>query len=129
MTMTGHQRNCETLRYVYQDFSRLAETSADDVVLHPAGGTGSSDDVHGLADVLAHERNLLEATSGTLFMDVLHVTATEHFGTVLGVLRAEAPVTVAMPFCGLWRFAGGKIVEHWENPYSFAELSGQLAQH
>ncbi|WP_326782866.1 nuclear transport factor 2 family protein [Streptomyces sp. NBC_00151] len=129
VTMTGHRKNCETLCYVYQDFERLAETSADDIVLHPAGRTSTADDVHGLPHVLLHERNLLAATGGTLFMDVQHVSATASFGAVLGMLRAQAPTTVAMPFCGLWRFADGRLVEHWENPYSFADLSRQLAQH
>jgi hypothetical protein len=129
VTTTGNLRNCETLRYLYQDFDRLAETAAADIVLHPAGRTSAADDLHGLPEALAHERSLLATTGGTLVMDVQHITATDHFGAVLGTIRAHGPATVAMPFCGLWRFADGKLVEHWENPYSYADLVSNTGQH
>ncbi|EGH15683.1 hypothetical protein PSYMP_29424, partial [Pseudomonas amygdali pv. morsprunorum str. M302280] len=29
---------------------------------------------------------------------------------------------IIMPFCGLWRFRDGKIVEHWENVYDVRAL-------
>ncbi len=128
VAMIGNAENCEILRYVYADFERLAETSSAEIVLHPADRVGPADDRHGLADVLTHERSLLAATCGTLVMDVRQIAASDHFGAVLGILRAAAPQVVATPFCGLWRFDGGKLVEHWENAFDAAELSRLLAQ-
>jgi hypothetical protein len=69
---------------------------------------------------MAHERALIALTNDTLVMDVEHITATDYFGAVLGVLRATSPKPIAMPFCGLWRFDNGRITEHWENAYSAA---------
>ncbi|MGW7696469.1 nuclear transport factor 2 family protein [Streptomyces asiaticus] len=69
----------------------------------------------GIRAVRAHEQALLRMTEYTLVMDVEQITANDHFGTVLGVLRAERPREISVPFCGLWRFVDGRIAEHWEN--------------
>lgn len=62
-------------------------------------------------------------------MDVENITANEHFGAVMGTLRArkEGKGEVAVPFCGLWRFEGGKAVEHWENAVDAGRLGEWLA--
>jgi hypothetical protein len=121
----ANHKHCEILRYIYQDFDRLAETAADDIILHTADRELVPDGVRrGLADVVAHERGLLAATDGTLVMDVRQVIADDHFGAVMGIFRATRPKTIAMPFCGLWRFADGRLVEHWENAYDAAKLTG-----
>ncbi|GGN45647.1 nuclear transport factor 2 family protein [Streptomyces fuscichromogenes] len=122
----GHEENCRVLRYIYEDFDRLVETASEGIVLHPAGRRSEDDDIHGLAKALEHERALLAATGGTLFMDVQYIAANEYFGTVMGMIRAKVPADVVMPFCGLWRFADGKLVEHWENPFAPAKLAGRL---
>lgn len=128
VAMIGNEQNCQILRYVYADFERLAETASAGIVLHPADRVGPADDRHGLADVLTHERSLLAATAGTLVMDVRQIAASDHFGAVLGILRSDAPQVVAMPFCGLWRFDDGKLVEHWENAFDAAELGRLLTE-
>jgi predicted SnoaL-like aldol condensation-catalyzing enzyme len=56
-------------------------------------------------------------------MDVEHIAANDQFGAVFGVLRAQrGGATLAMPFCGLWRFRDGLITEHWENAYDVVAI-------
>jgi len=117
----------EVLRAVYGDLARLKDYVSDDVVLHRAGRT--LDDLGpcvGKDAVMAHEHALLDLAEGTLVMDVQHIVANDHFGAVLGVLRIRRPQENATPFCGLWRFADGRIVEHWENAYAPAALMNAL---
>jgi len=80
--------------------------------------------------VQAHEDALFAATEGTLVMDVDSISANEHFGAVMGTLRAnkKGKGEVAVPFCGVWRFQGGKAVEHWENAVDAAMLGKWLAE-
>lgn len=111
------------LRAIYAELPSVGDYAADDVVLHRADrDAGASGECRGVRAVVAHEWALLEATEHTLVMDVQHIVANDYFGAVLGVLRARRPRQIAMPFCGLWRFAGGRIVEHWENAYDVVEL-------
>lgn len=120
--------NAATLRAVYADLSRIAEHADVDIVLHTADRALQTQavPVHGREAVQAHELELIRLTGGTLVMDVEHIVANDHFGAVLGVLRSTGTTEdVAMPFCGLWRFRDGRIVEHWENAYDPASL-GQL---
>jgi SnoaL-like domain len=124
---SSNQKHCEILRYIYQDFDRLAGTAAGNIILHTADRELVPDGVRrGLASVIEHERGLLAATEGTLVMDVRQVIADDHFGAVMGILRASKPTEIAMPFCGLWRFADGQLVEHWENAYNPAALAGRF---
>jgi hypothetical protein len=112
---SGAHPNVEILRAVYADLTRLGEFAADDVVLHPA--EGGADHV-GRQAVVGKERDLIGLTGGTLLMDVEHITANDYYGAVLGILRARLHGNdLAVPFCGLWRFSDGSIVEHWENAY------------
>ncbi|KAH9892974.1 hypothetical protein F4778DRAFT_784431 [Xylariomycetidae sp. FL2044] len=120
------------LRYLYADLRRLRLLASPDIVLHrwdrPASGP-----LRGVDAAQAHEESLYAATGGTLVMEVTHVSANEHYGSVLGLLRsrrrrgqggggggggdggAEETESV-VPFCGVWRFAeDGKLVEHWEH--------------
>ena len=120
MTASNTHPNVETLRAVYADLRRIAEFSDDAVVLHPAERSHNPDapSVRGKGAVLQQELQLLRMTEGTLRMDVEQIIANDHFGAVTGRLRAEkSGRTMAMPFCGLWRFRDGRIVEHWENAY------------
>lgn len=117
----------ELLRVLYTDFGLLAEYAAEDMVLHQADRAVGTPPLAGRAAALRHEKALWDATDGTLDMDVAHVVADDSFGAVLGVLRATSPQTIAMPFCGLWRFRDGRIVEHWENAYAPHDLGRQLA--
>ncbi|WP_317446335.1 nuclear transport factor 2 family protein [Streptomyces collinus] len=113
----------EILRTIYADLTTVADYAADDIVLHRADRTAEDPRVcRGIQAVVAHEQALIRLAKGTLAMDVEHIAATEYFGAVLGVLRARLPQQIAMPFCGLWRFEDGRIVEHWENAYAAAEL-------
>ncbi|MBZ4321414.1 nuclear transport factor 2 family protein [Streptomyces huiliensis] len=117
------------LRAIYADLSRFPEYAADDIVLHRADRRAEDPPVcRGIDAVLAHEQALVRLTAHTLTMDVSHIAATDHFGAVLGVLRATHPRPFAMPFCGLWRFADGRVVEHWENAYDPAALQDLFAR-
>jgi SnoaL-like domain len=114
------------LRAVYADLTSIAEYCDDAVVLHPADRTLA--DVIGKAYVRAHESELIRLTAHSLLMDVEAIIANDFFGAVLGKLRAEkARGSIAMPFCGLWRFREGRIVEHWENAYDASEFGRFLA--
>jgi predicted SnoaL-like aldol condensation-catalyzing enzyme len=116
------------LEAVYADLSRLADFADPDIVLHPAHrGSHEGRVVRGRDAVVAHERDLVQATGGTLVMDTEHIVANDSFGAVLGTLRASSPRTFAMPFCGLWRFADGLIIEHWENAHAPHALQQFLA--
>ncbi|MBI6680853.1 nuclear transport factor 2 family protein [Pseudomonas viridiflava] len=112
--------NVETLRAIYKDLARIAEFADHDIVLHKAdrGARGGLSMVIGRRSVQNHELDLIEHTRQTLYMDVHEIAADDHFGSVMGYMRATCErKKIAMPFCGLWRFRDGKIVEHWENVY------------
>ncbi|RSN58133.1 hypothetical protein DMH12_11300 [Streptomyces sp. WAC 04229] len=116
------------LEAVYADLPRLVDFADAGIVLHPAHrGTDEGRVVRGRDAVLAHERALLQATGGSLVMDTERVVANDYFGAVLGTLRASRPRPFAMPFCGLWRFADGLIIEHWENAHAPHALQQLLA--
>lgn len=162
------QANHALLKQLYQDLTRISEFPISrDIILHPADrdlSTPPRQPLRGVEAVQAHEDALVTATGGTLVMDVSCISATEHFGTVLGILRASSSspsssssrglITggggggdgggsagdgnrkdtttqkekdLAVPFCGVWRFQGGKLVEHWENAADPAELGRWLA--
>ncbi|ARD13915.1 MULTISPECIES: nuclear transport factor 2 family protein [Pseudomonas] len=117
--------NREILRAVYKDPTRITEFADADIVLHKAdqgAGVGLSIAI-GKDAVLSHEINLIRRTRQTLYMDVHDIIANEHYGSVLGEMRASCEGRkIIMPFCGLWRFRDGKIVEHWENVYDVRAL-------
>lgn len=122
--------NIETLRAVYSDLRSIAKYSADHVVLHTADRevSGRPRQVFGKQAVLAKELDLIRLTNNTLVMEVHDIIANDHFGAVLGILRARLDDRdIGMPFCGLWRFHKGLIVEHWENAYDAAAL-GEFLQ-
>lgn len=122
-TSARPHRHVEVLRMVYADLTAVARFATEDIVLHRAHRTAAIPGTcRGIQAVLAHEQKLVELTKGTLIMNVEHITANEYFGAVLGTLRTRHPRVITMPFCGLWRFADGKIAEHWENAYNPAEL-------
>jgi hypothetical protein len=105
----------ELLHYLYADLTRLCHVASPDIILHPFNDHSAP--LRGIAAAQAHEETIVNATGGTLKMDVESVVANSHFGAVLGVLRGQSPGQddLAVPFCGLWRFVDGKAVEHWEN--------------
>ncbi len=120
--------NVGTLRAVYAELPRIAEFATEDIVLHRADRTPENPHaLRGVEAALAHERALVRMTGDTLVMDVAQISANDHFGTVIGVLRATSPREIAMPFCGLWRFVDGRLAEHWENAYDPAALRDLFA--
>ncbi|MDC0684799.1 MULTISPECIES: nuclear transport factor 2 family protein [Sorangium] len=123
--------NVQKLRTLYADLSRIGEFVADDMVLHTAHRELCRDRaagrVVGRAAAATHERELIRMTGGTLQMDVQHIFANDHFGAAFGLLRAHlGGASLAMPFCGVWRFRGGLITEHWENAYDVASVMAFL---
>jgi hypothetical protein len=113
MNNTAHP-NAATLATIYADLTRLADYADDDIVLHQAERAVGDPPCMGKQAAIAKEHALLRATGGTLVMDVHHIAANDYFGAVLGILRTPR---IAMPFCGLWRFRNGRVIEHWENAY------------
>ncbi|KAK0631200.1 hypothetical protein B0T14DRAFT_501292 [Immersiella caudata] len=108
------------LQYLYEDLSRISEVASRDILLHTADRDLSSPSkapLRGVEAAQAHEDALIAATGGSIVMDVQSISANEHFGSVMGVLRASKTgrEDLAIPFCGVWRFEGGWAVEHWEN--------------
>ena len=127
--MSHEHQNAHTLRTLYQDLTRIDEFADPAIVLHKAdrGAGGGLSMVIGKRAVRDHELELVDRTDRTLQMEVHEIVAGDHFGAVLGTLHATCQGRVMdMPFCGLWRFRDGKIVEHWENAYNPRELSGFL---
>lgn len=125
--MSTCQRNIATLRAIYKDLTRIAEFSDDDIVLHKADRNACPPTAIGKQAVHRHEVDLLAMTHASLRMDVQEIIANDYFGAVLGSLRATlADKSICMPFCGLWRFREGKVIEHWENAYDVAAFGGFL---
>ncbi|WP_024802774.1 nuclear transport factor 2 family protein [Nocardia sp. BMG51109] len=122
MTAVVHPHSA-MLRTIYADLTQLERFATDDIVLHPADRDRQPRQVRGKHAVAAHEHALLDRTDNTLVMDVTDIVADDYFGAVLGTLRASRPRTIAVPFCGLWRFVGGRIAEHWENAHDLAALA------
>jgi predicted metal-dependent hydrolase len=123
MSSSNTHPNIEILRTIYADLTRIAEYADNDVVLHTADRDipGRALRVVGKEAVLAKELDLIRLTGDTLTMDVHDIIANDHFGAVLGILRVRlTDRETAMPFCGLWRFHNGRIIEHWENAYDAA---------
>jgi hypothetical protein len=131
MTTNKSYPNTETLRAIYADLACIAKYADDHIVLHTADRcvVGQPSQVLGKEAVLAKELELIRLTGNTLVMEVQDVTANDYFGTVLGILRARLNGSdIAMPFCGLWRFNNGRVVEHWENAYDPAALRSELGR-
>lgn len=126
MDVAPSHANTELLRKLYTDFSQIGRYVTDDVRLHPAGRTPGTPPLVGREAFLGREQALADATRGTLDMDVELVYANDFYGVVLGTLRATVDGEIAMPFCGLWRFSGGLIVEHWQNAYDAPALARAL---
>lgn len=131
ITTTVHP-NVESLRQIYADLSCIAEYADDNIVLHTAERVlaGRPAQVVGKEAVLAKELELIRLTGNTLVMDVQDIIANDHFGAVLGILRAHLNGNdLRVPFCGLWRFHNGKVVEHWENAYDVVAITQFLEGH
>ncbi|WP_437691731.1 nuclear transport factor 2 family protein [Sorangium sp. So ce176] len=123
--------NAQKLRAIYADLTRIGEFAADDMVLYTASrdlrGDRGAGRVVGKQAAVAHERELIRLTGGTLVMDVHEIVANDQFGAVLGVLRAHLRgASLAMPFCGMWRFREGLITHHWENAHDPAATEAFL---
>lgn len=123
--------NIEMLRIIYADLSCIDKYADDDMVLHTADREipGRPTRVIGKDAVLAKELELIAVSNNTLVMDVQNIIANDHFGAVLGTLHVHLKSKdIGMPFCGLWRFRDGKIIEHWENAYDAAAFGKFLME-
>ncbi|VDM90876.1 SnoaL-like domain protein [Mycobacterium basiliense] len=129
--MSEEHPNVATLRAIYADLTAISAYVTEDVVLHAAERAipGAVPVYTGAQAVLDKEVDLIRRTAGTLVMDVDFVVANDYFGTAAGLLRASlGDEAITMPFCGLWRFHHGRIVEHWENAYAADEFAKFLAR-
>jgi ketosteroid isomerase-like protein len=107
----------EMLRAIYADLSLLGKFASEDIVLHAYGSRDiMAGDYVGKQAVLAREAELYRRSGGSLAMTADHVVANDSFGAVLGRFTANRNGTrFVAEVCGLWRFADGLIVEHWEH--------------
>ena len=123
--MSTMHPNIATLRSIYEDLRRIEHHADDDMVLHVAqrrDGPGPGC-IYGRTAVAEKMKALIRESGGTLRMQVDSIVANDYFGAVLGSIRAGLGDTeIGMPFCGLWRFRDGCILEHWENAYDIAAL-------
>ncbi|MEU4955706.1 nuclear transport factor 2 family protein [Streptomyces lavendulae] len=114
------------LRALYADLTQIGQYTSDDVVYHLAHrdlGLDLPGKLYGKQAVIDCELALHRATGGTLTACIDAVTANDHFAAVTGTFHAEfAARPLAFPFCGVWRFRDGQIVEHWQNAYDPAAL-------
>jgi predicted SnoaL-like aldol condensation-catalyzing enzyme len=118
--------NIEILRTLYADLSSIDKYVDDNVILHTADREipGHITRIIGKQAVLEKELELIRLSNDTLLMAVEDIIANDHFGAVLGVLHiCIQGKKCEMPFCGLWRFSNGRIVEHWENAYDALKLN------
>ncbi len=100
--------NREVLRAVYKDMTRITEFADADIVLHKAdqGAGGGLSIAIGREAVLSHQINLIRRTHQTLYMDVHDIIANDHFGSVLGEMRASCEGRkIIMPFATCGGFA------------------------
>lgn len=116
--------NIATLRSIYEDLRRIERHADEDMVLHLAQRHGSDPGcIYGKAAVVEKMHALIRQSGRTLTMSVDSIVANDYFGAVLGSIRARrGDGHIGMPFCGLWRFHDGRVLEHWENSYDIAEL-------
>ncbi|HVI56341.1 MAG TPA: nuclear transport factor 2 family protein [Luteibacter sp.] len=125
--MSSLHPNIAMLADVYDDLRQIDRYADDDIVLHLAQRSGSAGPtlapLRGKAAVLKQMHALLRDSADTLTMQVESIVANDYFGAVLGSIRARRDDSeIAMPFCGLWRFRDGRILEHWENAYDIEAL-------
>jgi predicted SnoaL-like aldol condensation-catalyzing enzyme len=123
--MSSLHPNIATLRSIYEDLRRIERHADEDMVLHTAQRHVGADPgrLHGKAAVVEKIHALIRESGRTLHMRVDSVVANDYFGVVLGSIRARRGESeIGMPFCGLWRFRDGRVVEHWENAYDIAAL-------
>ena len=117
--------NIATLTSIYEDLRRIERHADDDMVLHVAQRRSDPDTgrIYGKAAVVEKMHALFRDSRGTLKMHVDSIVANDYFGAVLGSIRVRhGDSEIGMPFCGLWRFRDGCILEHWENSYDIAAL-------
>jgi predicted SnoaL-like aldol condensation-catalyzing enzyme len=117
--------NIATLRSIYEDLRRIERYADEDMVLHVAQRQGEPDAgrIYGKAAIVEKIQALIRQSGQTLRMSVDSIVANDYFGAVLGSIRARhSDSEIGMPFCGLWRFRDGCILEHWENSYDIAAL-------
>ncbi|NEB80008.1 nuclear transport factor 2 family protein [Streptomyces sp. SID14478] len=113
-----HHPHADLLARLYQDLAGIGRFLHPDAVLHPAlrDVERRARPVEGRDAVIEWERDLITSTGCTLDMQISHIAADEHFGSVHGTLHAVfRGYPFSDTFCGLWRFRDGLIVEHWEN--------------
>jgi predicted SnoaL-like aldol condensation-catalyzing enzyme len=117
--------NIATLRSIYEDLRCIKRHAHEDMVLHTAQRHDEPDSgcIYGRAAVVEKMEALIRGSGDTLKMHVESIIANDYFGAVLGSIRVRrGDNEIGMPFCGLWRFGDGCILEHWENSYDIAEL-------
>lgn len=127
--MSALHPNIDVLRAIYADLRCIDQYSDEQIVLHTAdrGISGGPAQVVGKAAVLAKELDLIRLSGNTLVMEVHDIIANDYFGAVIGTLRTRRDAqAIGMPFCGLWRFRDGRIVEHWENAFDARALGDFL---
>jgi hypothetical protein len=118
------------IRRLYTDLRTIGDVAHKGIALHP-GSSGLLDvgTLYGVEAVTDHMKALYRLSHGTLRIDLDAVIANDCFTTAVGTLEITAPDPKTVPFCGVWRFEDGLIVEHWEhdwNPHDLADVTERL---
>ena len=92
---------------------------ADDIIVHAPSLTPSnptSGVFYGKQAMLEHQQVFMEMSDGTLKVEPAEGIADDHFAAILGriTIRRKGRV-LDQPVCGVYRFRGDLIAEHWEN--------------
>ena len=115
--------NEELLRRGYAAFSTgdmatVFGLFADDMLWHNGGSNQLTGDVRGHEAIMGFFGKLMEATGGTLRLEVHDVLANDTHGTVLVTAHADRDgQPMAVREVNVWHIADGKATEFW----SFAE--------
>jgi ketosteroid isomerase-like protein len=100
------------------DMETVFSLLADDMLWHNGGSNQLTGDVRGHEAIMGFFGKLIEATGGTLQLEVHDVLANDTHGTVLVTAHADRDgQPMAVRQVNVWHLADGKATEFW----SFAE--------
>jgi ketosteroid isomerase-like protein len=112
--------NVAILRRIYaRDRAAFYAALAPDYVCHTPGRCRVSGDHHGVDGMRRHIEDGQALSGGTFRVNALGASvADDHWGMVPVRLTAQrGDAVLETRAFGVWRFADGRIAEHWECPF------------
>ena len=122
MTAQPEHPNAALLRKVYDAFGvGDVETAGrywtEDAVHHYPGRSRLAGSHKGLAETTAFAQQMFELTEGNIGMEVLDISASDHYAYALVRTRYQrGDVVLEMPFVNVMRIEDGLIAEFWTYP-------------